>query len=93
MKIDLFTSQSSCRCTKCNERLTVKGHWYNQLGISFYLDFWFMIHSILKHNENLTLKDWKYVLKMTGKLILILLLEILFNIWWIIGIPFRFLFG
>lgn len=92
--MNCFTSKSRTHCRECREELSIKGHWYNQLGLEFYLDYIYMWHSI-KHNHNITNKVYfvRYFIGMNLKLIGILLLEFLFNLWYIIGIPFRFLFG
>lgn len=93
MRFELFNASTSCSCKECDKDFYIKGHWFNQIGLDFYLDYWWILHCLLKHKDKLTLKGWGYVFKMTGKLLLILLLELIHIIWWIIGIPFRFIFG
>lgn len=92
--MNYFTSNSTTHCRQCGKELSIKGHWFNQFGLKFYLDYLYMCHSI-KNNHNITNKKYfmKHFVWMNIKLIGILLLELLFNIWYVIGIPFRFLFG
>lgn len=83
------------KCKECGNEIVIHGHWYNQHFINDYCDFKYDIHS-LRNRHNLTKSYNKCVLLFIGRIpsmIIKLFVELLFDTWYVIGIPFRFLFG
>lgn len=87
MRLESFISETRWSCNKCGKQFTIKGHWYNQIGLETYCDIIHCWHKLKNHRKVMTKYDWEYMIKSHIILIPILILELL-NI---ICIPFRLL--
>lgn len=85
MRLETFRSKVKFRCDECGKTFQMNGHWYNQIGLSPYLDIKYCWHKLIKHPRKLSKDDLKYLLRLHIVFPVILLLELL-NI---LCIPFR----
>lgn len=83
-------------CLACGEQIELKCKWYNQIGDMAYLGYKMVLHYFKNHKDKLTDKGvmlYIALIKETLKMIPFVVADLWFSIWWLIGVPFRFLFG
>jgi|GEM_PF-4781867 len=57
-----MTSRYSFRCTKCNKKFEITGHWWNQWTMHIFLDLKYIWHCIIHHQKGWNKKGVKYFL-------------------------------
>lgn len=48
-------SKKEFNCNECEKHFEIKGYWFNQIMLEWYLNYKFMWHGILKHKKG---KKW-----------------------------------
>lgn len=80
-----MTSKYSFNCPECQKHFEIKGHWYNQMLMHWWLDCKYLCHRTVCHPKKWKKNDWSYFLKMIISFPPLLLLQILD----IVVTPFR----
>lgn len=70
-------SKYSFTCNTCQKHFEVKGHWYNQILMEWWLDFKWICHCIIRHHKKLNRKEIILCVKMVIIFPVLLALQVL----------------
>ena len=81
-----MTTRYSFTCNQCWKEFEIKGHWYNQMLMHWFLDYKYMWHEILKHRKPILQKNnLRYIFRIHVAFMPLLILQIMD----ILAEPFR----
>ena len=67
----------SFTCAVCGKEYTVNGYWWNQWVMHHWIDYRYLIHSIIHHRKKLKVRGIFFILKMTLLWIPLIVLQVI----------------